>query len=310
MDRSLEDLLELAFWRPSECLSQAVAMLSRSENACSKARGLLAASVSAIHFGASEAGDVLLAKAFQEADSDDRRFWFCSAGVLAHIYRSKGWQIRAESQANVQILLAKSEVERGQAHVGRSSIFRWSNDPSLVLSDAVAGLLYLEGCSGRRHWVTGHLNAAGALSRLGHGSQSLKFLERGLANSSADDRVSLRYQWIRAGALASLGEVDQALPSYFEVLEQVSNQGWGLEAAQVTIEIASLCLAVGRLEAARDLAHYSFIVFRAFRHNEEATQAFVALFEACKRQRLNSELIESANSRMKTAILGRLEVLK
>ncbi len=309
MAGSLEELLELSFWHPSKCLTQAVEVLRVSTDAHTRVRGLLAASVSAIHFGALEAGDSLLARAFLEADADDHPFWFSSAGVLAHIYRSKGWQVRAESQANIQILLARSDSERGQAHVGRSSIFRWANDPSSVLSDAVAGLLYLDSSPGHRHWVAGHLNAAGALGQLGHGRQALKFLERGLANSSGDERVSLRHQWVRAGALASLGEVDLAVGAYFEVLDQASNQGWGLEAAQVTIEIAALCLAIGRLEAARTLAQYSFIVFRAFRHHEEATQAFVALFEACKRQRVSSELIETATSRMQTAILGRLAFL-
>jgi len=127
-----------------------------------------------------------------------------------------------------------------------------------------------------------HHNLAWCLIRAG------KFLEaegvllhnRDLYGKLPNPMIELSWQWAEGQLAWGLGRTAEAETRLTEVRSTFLKQGRTFDAAEVTLELALVCLATGRPAEAEALANEALAVFISLRVEREALAAFLLRYTA------------------------------
>jgi len=116
------------------------------------------------------------------------------------------------------------------------------------------------------------------------------------------DRVSLvRLQYLESRARFALGDPSTALAGFAEVQRQFVDLGMPLEVALASLEMATIQLETGALDAAQRLATETLAICRGLGIEREALGALLVIEEAAQRKALTHELLNEVRSYLQQA---------
>lgn len=107
----------------------------------------------------------------------------------------------------------------------------------------------------------------------------------------AEPLDALRLCWTEANIAQGLGRLDEAEEEYRKVQRELLDLGYGLDAALVSLDLATLLLEQGRAEELKRLAAEVIVVFESREVHGVATAALLLFQQACTEERITGELI-------------------
>lgn len=113
---------------------------------------------------------------------------------------------------------------------------------------------------------------------------------RALALRLGNALSSVRLRWLEGRIAAGLGRRDEALEILTKVRGEFASRGIAYDMALVSLELAELYAAEGRLDAVRSLARHMAEVFRDQEVHAEAKNALAFFRRAAEQDSVTPEL--------------------
>jgi transcriptional regulator with XRE-family HTH domain len=137
-------------------------------------------------------------------------------------------------------------------------------------------------------------NLAVSLCALGEHEEVTQLLPnlKRLALKLGNSLDLLRVRWLEGRLFAGLGKSDEAVQTFFTVRKELISQEESYDAALVSLEIAVIYLASGRIEAVKNLARQMASVFRLQGIHREALAALKLFRDAAEREIVTLDLAQ------------------
>jgi tetratricopeptide (TPR) repeat protein len=103
-------------------------------------------------------------------------------------------------------------------------------------------------------------------------------------------RIALHLQWAKGVTYRALGQTAEAATELESARCGFAEQGVGLLTALVSLDLASVRAAQGRLAEVRELAEEAYAVFKAERLERRALSAFLVLYQAAQAETVSAAL--------------------
>lgn len=116
---------------------------------------------------------------------------------------------------------------------------------------------------------------------------------------NSDGIYPLRLRWTEGNLAQGLGRAGEAEEAYRSVQSEFLRLGKGLDAALVSLDLASILAEQGRTEELKVLAGEMMAVFDSREIHREALAALLLFQQACREERLTSELIRQIGRQLR-----------
>jgi tetratricopeptide (TPR) repeat protein len=146
-------------------------------------------------------------------------------------------------------------------------------------------------------------NLVDALSKAGNFSEAKELLPevKRLAAVAGTDLDHARVQWVEGRIAAGLGNSEQGVSLLLKARGVLMSEGIALDAALVTLELASLYLSGGRMGTVKDLARNLATLFQAQALPRETLAALQLFRQAAEAEQVTTDLIDRLLSYLRKA---------
>jgi len=177
----------------------------------------------------------------------------------------------------------------GDAYINRGWIAAWVDPVEDCVGYVQDGVSLV---SDPRHMLLGLYVVAERLARDGAGLDAWKVVcaAETVCNLAEMGKVRIQLGWIRGITYRALGQLDDAAAELERVRAAFLADGVAYRAAIVSLDLASVRAAQGRLAEVRELAEEAYAVFKAERLERRALSAFLVLYQAAQAETVSAAL--------------------
>jgi tetratricopeptide (TPR) repeat protein len=189
----------------------------------------------------------------------------------------------------------------GRALILQGMVWGYAEDLCREIVLVRIGLQLMDPDRDARVALSGWHNLCWALHHVGEERQALAALARArpVYLRLGPRSLLLRFQWLEGTIAASLHRDEQAEGCLREAREGFIQLGVAIEAAEVSLDLASLLCRQGRTAEVRRLAVEMIAIFESMGIREEALAAFILLRQAAERDRVTEALLQQLGSRLR-----------
>lgn len=196
--------------------------------------------------------------------------------------------------------------ELGKALFSLSLVHRHQGDPGRALERLKEAVELIDSrrdphlALGARFNLIDYLAEAGRFME----AQALLGKNRQLFQQGADPHLQRRLPWVKGKIALGLGQLEQAAAAYRTARHGFQEQGAGVDAALVGLELAMVCARLGQTAEVKELAFETLSTFQALDVSREALAAALVLQRAAAAERVSVELLQEVAGRIRDSLEG------
>lgn len=189
----------------------------------------------------------------------------------------------------------------GKALLKKAKILRETGALEAAIGVVRESLLEIHQDRERVLFAHAHHNLFNLLTQAGHFEDAARLLPevRHLYQESGGRLDLLRLRWTEGLLAQGLGRTGEAEAAYRTVQREFLDLGKGLDAALVSLDLATLLWEQGRTDELKGLAAETMAVFESREVHREALAALALFQRACAEERVTDELIRQVASRLR-----------
>jgi tetratricopeptide (TPR) repeat protein len=155
--------------------------------------------------------------------------------------------------------------------------------------------------------VAARHNLMVCLKGIGRPEEALRVLEetRGLYLELGERSHLVRLRWMEGKIFRDLGRADEAETAFREVRQAFVEQGIGLEAGMVSLDLAMVLLERGEAREIQELAAEMIAVFESRGDQRKALAAFALLRQAAEAEQVSLAMLQEMAATLEQARRGR-----
>lgn len=186
----------------------------------------------------------------------------------------------------------------GKALLKKGKILQETGDSEGAVGAARESLLEIDADRERGLFAHARYNLFNLLTKAGHFEEAAPLLPevRRLYQESGGRVDLLRLRWTEGLLAQGLGRTGEAEAAYRAVQREFLDLGKGLDAALVSLDLATLLWEQGRTDELKGLAAETMAVFESREVHREALAALALFQRACAEERVTDELIRQVAS--------------
>jgi tetratricopeptide (TPR) repeat protein len=153
----------------------------------------------------------------------------------------------------------------------------------------------------RRLFAYAHQGLVGSLVLAGRYEEAERLIPevKELFGTTAEPLDWLRLRWIEANIAQGLGRLGEADPEYRALQREFLTLGNGLDAALVSLDLATLLWEQGRTAELKQLAEEVLLVFESREVHRQAVAALLLFQQACKEDRITSGMLRQIAAQLR-----------
>lgn len=194
--------------------------------------------------------------------------------------------------------------ELGKALFSLSLVHRHRGDPGRAL-EALREAVELIDSRRDSHLALGaRFNLIDYLAEAGRfmEAQALLAKNRQLFQQEANPHLQRRLPWVKGKIAFGLGQLEQAAAAYRTARRGFQEQGAGVDAALVGLELAMVCARLGQTAEVKELALETLSTFQALDVGREALAAALVFQQAAAAERVSTGLLQELAGRVRESL--------